>query len=224
MYTKPVTAAVSTQLKSMLHLRSSNPHYESGASREARDSEMVVKVTAVMETNHFTITTQTLINISTGQCADNAVKDNLIRVKELGLPAVSDSISGDQQKTTVVGMKTFYTQNASRKKPKHQLAGPGKSYEVASFLRMAHILASGDSVDTVNFIGNDVCSKTPSSFFNVDGTMRAAGTKASLVNVLREETGVCAVPHLLFLTKCSSEFRRVTKCDWPCLHISRVAQ
>ena len=67
-------------------------------------------------------------------------------------------------------------------------------------MRMPHIHASGDEVDIVNFIGNHVCSKTPSSFFNGDGTMRAAGTKASLVNVLREETGVCAVPNLLFLT------------------------
>ena len=93
---------------------------------------MVVKVTAVMETNPFTMTTPNLINISIGQCADNAVKDNLIRVKELGLPALSDSISGDQQKTTVVGMTTFYTHNASRKKPKHQPAGAGKSYANAT--------------------------------------------------------------------------------------------
>ncbi len=60
-------------------------HYESDATRVPRDSEMVVKVTAVMETNPFNTTTTTLINISTGQCADNAVKDNLIRVKEMGL-------------------------------------------------------------------------------------------------------------------------------------------
>ena len=30
----------------------------------------------------------------------------------------------------------------------------------------------------------------------LDGTIRAAGTKASLVKVLREETGVSAVPNL----------------------------
>ena len=195
-YTKPVTAAVSTQLKTMLHLHSSNLHYESGATRVARDSEMVVKVTAFMETNPFTTTTTHLINISTGQCADNAVKDNLIRVKELGLQALSDSISGDQQKTTVVRLKTFYTQNVSRKKPKHQLAGPGKSDEVATLLRMKQIVASGGEVDIVNFIGNHECSKTPPSLFNEDGTMRAAGTKASLVKVMREETGVRAVPSL----------------------------
>ena len=195
-YTKPVTASVSTQLKTMLHLHSSNPHYESGATRVEGDSEMVVKVTAVMETNPFTTTTTHLINISTGQCADDAVKDNLIRVKELGLQALSDSISGDQQKTTVVRLNTFYTQNASRKKPKHQQAGPGKSNEVAALLRMTQLVASGGEVDIVNFIGNHECSKTPPSLFNEDGTMRGAGSKASLVKVLREETGVRAVPNL----------------------------
>ena len=71
-YTKPVTAAVSTQLKTMLHLHTSNPQG--------------------IPTN--------MINISTWQCADNAVKYNLIREKELGLHELSDSIPGDQQKTT----------------------------------------------------------------------------------------------------------------------------
>ena len=53
--TKPVTAALSTQLKKMLHLHTSNPQG--------------------IPTN--------IINISTWQCADKAVKDNLIREKEL---------------------------------------------------------------------------------------------------------------------------------------------
>ena len=124
------------------------------------------------------------------------MKDNLIRVKELGLQALSDSISGDQQNTTVVRLNTFYTQNVSRKKRKHQQAGPGKSDEVAALLRMTQLVASGGEVDIVNFIGNHECSKTPPSLFNEDGTMRAAGPKASLVKVLREETGVRAVPNL----------------------------
>ena len=48
----------------------------------------------------------------------------------------------------------------------------------------------------MNFIGNHGCSKTPASLFHENGTMRAAGTKASLVKVLREETCVTAVPNL----------------------------
>ena len=48
----------------------------------------------------------------------------------------------------------------------------------------------------MNFIGNHGCSKTPASLFNENGTMRATGTKASLVKVLREETCVTAVPNL----------------------------
>ena len=48
----------------------------------------------------------------------------------------------------------------------------------------------------MNFIGNHGCSKTPASLFHENGTIRAAGTKASLVKVLREETCVTAVPNL----------------------------
>ena len=167
-YTKPVTAAVSTQVKTMSHLHTSNPQG--------------------IPTN--------MINISTWQCADNAVKDNLIREKELELQELSDSISGDQQKTTAVRLKTFYTQNASTKKSKHQPAGPRKSDEVAALLRMTQSVASGGEVDIVNFIGNHECIKTPPSLFNEDGTTSAAGTKANLVEALREDTGVSAVPNL----------------------------
>ena len=36
-------------------------------------------VTAAMEMNHFTVETTNLINMSTGHCVDNDVKDNMIR-------------------------------------------------------------------------------------------------------------------------------------------------
>ena len=49
----------------------------------ARDSEMVVKVTAGM--NPFTVETTHVINMSTGHRADNDVKDNFIHLKEMGL-------------------------------------------------------------------------------------------------------------------------------------------
>ena len=62
---------------------------------------------------------------------------------------------------------------------------------------MTQSVASGGEVDIVNFIGNHECIKTPPSLFNEDGTTSAAGTKANLVEVLREDTGVtCAVPNL----------------------------
>ena len=72
----------------------------------ARDSDMVVKVTAAMEMNTFTAETTTLINMSTGHCADNDVKDNLITVNELGLHAVSDSIADDQNRCPTKDLKT----------------------------------------------------------------------------------------------------------------------
>ena len=47
----------------MSHSHTSNPRYESGATRVARDSEMVVKVTAAMEMNPFAAETTNLINM-----------------------------------------------------------------------------------------------------------------------------------------------------------------
>ena len=61
---------------------------------------------------------------------------------------------------------------------------------------MIQIVASGGEVDIINFIGTNECSKTPPSLFNEDGTMRAAGTKASLVKVLKEETKVNTATNL----------------------------
>ena len=61
---------------------------------------------------------------------------------------------------------------------------------------MTQMVAIGGEVGIVNLIGNHECSNAPPSLFNEDETMRAAGTNASPVKVLREETGVRAVPNL----------------------------
>jgi len=74
-YTKCVTAAVSSELKSMLHLHSANSHHESGPTRVARDSELVQKVMAALESNPFTDSTTNLINVFTGQQAEHEVQD-----------------------------------------------------------------------------------------------------------------------------------------------------
>ena len=112
-YTKPITAAVSAELKSMLHLHSYNPHHESGQSCVNRDTEMVIKVMAALQTNPFTVTTSSLVNI---QYQPDCVLipqswGDLIGVKELGLKALCESLSSDQKKTNIVKLKTFHTQN-----------------------------------------------------------------------------------------------------------------
>ena len=167
-YTKSVTAAVSAQLKSMLHLNSAKPHHKCGQTRVARDAEMVRNVMAAIETNPFTTThTHTsLINISTGQRAQQEVEDHLINVKQLGSKALSASLSGDQTKTSIVKLKTFHTQNAKTKNTKEQPTAPGKSDEVVALLRMTQIIASGGEVDIVDFFDNHECSKIPQSLFN----------------------------------------------------------
>ena len=151
-YTKPVTASISAKLKSMLHLTTSNPHHESGLTRVTRDAEMVLKVMATIDTNPFSATMTALVNISTGQQADPVVQEHLTGVNELGLKALSCSISSDQKKTSIVKLKTFHNQNAKPEKSTRQGA-KGKSDEVAALLRITQINANGGDVDVVNFIG-----------------------------------------------------------------------
>lgn len=79
------------------------------------DAEKVLKLMAALETKRFIAATPSLINISPGQYVDTTVKDNLISMNELGLMALSESLSSDQKKTSIVKLNTFQTQN---KKPK----------------------------------------------------------------------------------------------------------
>ena len=115
-------------VRSMLHFHSPNPHYESGAMRVARDSEIfVIKVTAAMEMNPFTVETTHLINMSTGHCADNGVKDKLINVKEMGLQALSDSTADGQHRCPTEDLKTRMQVERSLN---HEPAGPGKAMKL----------------------------------------------------------------------------------------------
>ncbi|XP_033935957.1 uncharacterized protein [Pseudochaenichthys georgianus] len=110
--TKPLTTAISAEPKSTLHFHSSSPYHESGWSCVNMDAEMVVKVMAAVETNPFTTA---LINISTGECADATVKDNLTSVKAIGLKALSELLSSDQKKACAVKLNTFHTKQHETK-------------------------------------------------------------------------------------------------------------
>ena len=102
--------------------------------RQGSHQTLQVKVMAAVETNPFT--TASLINISTGQCADSTVKDNLTSVKVIRLKALSDSLSSEQKKTHIEKLNTFHTQNMKQKKSRGKSSAPGKSNEVTALLRM----------------------------------------------------------------------------------------
>ena len=58
-----IGASSGGHVRSMSHSHTPNPRYESAATRVARDSEMVVKVTAAVEMHPFTAETTNLINM-----------------------------------------------------------------------------------------------------------------------------------------------------------------
>ena len=70
------------------------------------DSAIVVKVTAAKEMNPFFLETTHVTNLSTGHCADNDEKDNLINVKELGLQALSDPTADDKNRSPTEDLNT----------------------------------------------------------------------------------------------------------------------
>ena len=84
-YTKCLTSAVSSQLKTMLHLHSQNRyiHHKVGQGRIAKGAEMVINVMASVEYNPFTTSPKNLINIATGQHADSEVEQNLINILKI---------------------------------------------------------------------------------------------------------------------------------------------
>ena len=51
--TKPTAAALSAQLKDMLHLTSSHVHHEAGQARVSRDTTCVLHIIAAIEDNPF---------------------------------------------------------------------------------------------------------------------------------------------------------------------------
>ena len=58
-----IGASSGGHVRSLSHYNTPNTRYESAATRGARDSEMVVKVTAAMEMNPVTAETTHLINM-----------------------------------------------------------------------------------------------------------------------------------------------------------------
>ena len=118
MYTKPLTAAASFQLKSMvdMNLETQNPHHESGKARVANDADLVLRVTDATEDNNqwsnpFTLQTPQLVNISTGQRADDKVKTQLTTVQEIGKKALEQAIAYNDKKRKLVKLNTLHTQN-----------------------------------------------------------------------------------------------------------------
>ncbi len=90
---------------------------------------------------------------------------------------------------------TFHTQNITVKKPKNPSATTGKSGEVSALLRLTKLAVSGGEVD-INLIGKHESSNFPPSLFNEDGSMRAGGTKSTLIKALKEGIQVTTVSHL----------------------------
>ena len=195
-YTKPVTAAVSSQLKNMLYLNpdAENPHHEGGKVRIERDAQQVLNVLAAIEISPFA-SNSNLINIYSGQHADPIVQKNLLNVKEIGTEALSKSIQVIQKTTKTVKLQTFATQNKKAAKSGTKASGNMKSNECLALLRMIQIAVSGVQVDIVNYIGNHECSNFPPSMFTEDGHMRT-GNKANLIKAIEDETGLGLVSQL----------------------------
>ena len=171
-----------------------NPHHEAGQTATTRDLEMINNIIAAIEDNPFCNETDDLININTGEIAQQDVKKNLGRIKLIGVEALNKSLNSPASKTSTVHLKTFEMQNKPKKTLKNQ-AKNQQDDEVRALLRMTQIIASGSTLDIVNFIGEHECSNTPKALFS-GGTKMRTGTKSLLVKAIKETTKVKSVDKL----------------------------
>ena len=190
-YTKPLTAAASFQLKCMLDLdnETMNLHHEAGKAKVVSDAALVERVIECFDENPFTADHERLVNISTGQVASDEVQAHLTSVKEIGQLALDNAIKEKSEKKTIVKLNTFHTQDKKSKVSSRKQA-PTKSKEVTALLRIVQIRVSGGDVDVRDFIGNHECAENPPSLFDDQGNMRSTGNKSSLVKALETDTNV----------------------------------
>jgi hypothetical protein len=195
-YTKPITAAISAQVKEMLHVTpGTERHHDSGETKVNRHKNLVANVKEAVETNPFKASLTYLMNISTGVIANENVQHHLTNVEAIGYEALKKTLGkGPVQGKKIVKLNTFHTQDlksrSSTSKP------PEKSTEVTALLRMTQIIACGGEVDVVKVIGEHECSEFPPSLFTKDGQMRNPGTKSTLVKTLLKESGTAVAQEL----------------------------
>ncbi|KAI0235701.1 hypothetical protein LSAT2_013779, partial [Lamellibrachia satsuma] len=91
MYTESLTAAVSSQLKSMLHLNSANPHHECGQTCVARDAGIVLS--DANSGNKPIHNNELYFNQYINMTTEQEVEHHLTNVKELGPSSLHDSMS-----------------------------------------------------------------------------------------------------------------------------------
>jgi len=193
-YTKHLTAAVSSQLTIMLNGDENvteGAHHEDGEACIIRDIELVRNMTQYVDENPFLYEGDHLINIVSGEHAQPGVEADLTHVEEIGRKAVSYTITNDKK---VVKLKTFHTPHKKALTSKNKAVK--QSNEMAALFRMTQLIACGEDVDVQSTVGHYECSSTPPALFNEDSSMRLKGTKSSLVKVLLKETDVKAVENL----------------------------
>ena len=99
-YTRHVTAAVSSKFNAICHLKTniSGTHHDSGKSRVTKDINLVRNTMASVEFNPFTCDSPHLLNVATGEVTEKEVRYDLTHIREIGLDALQKTITSTQKK------------------------------------------------------------------------------------------------------------------------------
>jgi len=197
-YTKPIVASVSHQVKDMLNINQTTEqqHHAEGST------ELVSKIKDIVETemvNPFTTSSPDLLNISTGQKASKEVLHDLLNARQMGMNAVKECIEQKQTKITNIKLKTF----EERKKTQHnrqQKKCEQLSSEVVILKRLLQLKDSGQDIDIEQTIGEHECCNHPPSLFESDGSMRH-GNKATWLTSIMSQTKTTFIDKLPFSDK-----------------------
>ncbi|MES9879520.1 MAG: hypothetical protein ABW185_01410 [Sedimenticola sp.] len=212
LYTKPVTAATSCQLKEMLSMipgQATSLHHDEGTHTHVDDMRKCITLDMI---NPFTSDLDDLINISTGQTATTGVANDLLEAEQIGLAALGKCLSTNGKKVDKVKLKTFHDmkptkQNAVKKK-QTQLTN-----EVVVLKRLLRAKTDGAEVSMENTIGDFECSNVPLSLFENEGMMRQ-GNKAMLFTTVKTQSNIQATEQL-------PESEKKTACVVDTMHFIR---
>ena len=121
--TLPFTTAVSSAVKYMLHMDSSDTsHHEDTPATTRRQMEGRDRIIDVINEgiNPFTTTNKDPMNISTGEIASKDVVGSQLDAKEIGTKSLCNYLSGAHQTVDNIKLKTFASMH-KKKKTKSQV-------------------------------------------------------------------------------------------------------
>lgn len=159
-----------------------------------QDEQLIKNIMASIEVNNFLGGSDKLLNLATGELATYTAQHGLTHIKNIETEVLNKIMASSQKNATTVHLNTFQTQGNAKVSTNKPII-PGRTDEVTTLLRLTQDLASGGTIDVIQYIGNHEFSRTPPALFEESKAMRST-SGATLVHARKQETRVDSIPEL----------------------------